>query len=180
MFHSVFDQRRSLQSIFYAKQNVVFGITPITSNNITPLFFSLMNITSLVAKGAMAMHNAYDRLRFLRSFSAEKKDSKETQFVLTRYRELQKRAINDALKHHELLRSFNKYLLHLDWPDEDAAIPFPRQDASLISSVASAPSAHTSTGVNRTMDSNRRLRKRPRDPSDDLCYLPSRKKSHAV
>lgn len=172
VFHSVFDHRRSLQSIFYAKQNVVFGITRITSN-IVPLYLSLMDITYLVGKGTMAMHTEYGRLQLLQTVSAVQ------EYVQLRSPESRRRAISDALKHHELLRGFNEYLLQLDWPDKDAAIPFPRQDTSLISS-ASASSAHTSVGANRSMDSNRRLRKRPRDPSNDLCYPPSPKKPRAV
>ena len=178
-FYSVFDHRRSLEGGFCTKQSVVLGTTRIASD-ILPLLLALIDTVRLIGKGSSAMHHAYRDLQSWQSLSTMKEYLEDTQTALTKCAESQTRAIGDALKHHELLQGFNKSLLHPDWPSEDAAIPFQRQDPSVISSVTSASSARTSTRAIGSMHSNRSSRKRPRDPSDDPCYPPSPKKSRSV
>ena len=174
----MFDHKRTLRDAFYPKLGVVLGSTHIASD-IVPLVLALLDVTVRVQKACYAMESAHRDFRFLQSTSAIE-DPEEAEAAAAESAKSRLKAISDTLKHHTLLHGFNKSLLRSDWPNNDAAICFRREEPRLASSIISASTTNSSVGAKEPTQRYHSPRKRPRDPSDDLFCPSSPKKSRSV
>ena len=169
--NSVFNYKKRLFDAFFAKQDLVQGMSFLTSN-VDPLTAALIEITYHLDKGARSMDSAYRCFRL-------KIALKEAPPQGSEWENLKVKAISSAPDHRTFLEVFDKYLLKPGWPADEVAVPF---CAGVISPQPSSSSVTLAGGsiACKSPSSHHSSRKRPRDPSDDPCSLSSPKKSRSV